>query len=67
MEDWWIILNMILLGLTNGIGSTHAMVYGGRGFPDKDQDTVGKMMSLYLLGGIFFGTFLAQSVVSNFV
>ena len=58
---------MILFAYTNGSGSTLSMVFGGQGFPPEDQDTVGKMMALYLTGGIFFGSFLAQFVVSNFI
>ncbi len=65
VNDIWIVINLIVFAFTNGSGGTLAMMYGPQDFADKDKENASKMMSFFLTFGIFFGSFLAQTVFAN--
>eukprot|EP01022_Parablepharisma_sp_SALTPOND_P013368 TRINITY_DN1784_c0_g1_i2.p1 TRINITY_DN1784_c0_g1~~TRINITY_DN1784_c0_g1_i2.p1 ORF type:complete len:424 (+),score=4.57 TRINITY_DN1784_c0_g1_i2:184-1455(+) len=63
VAEWWIIVNVILFALTNGLLITSSMMFGGDNFEDKTL--VGSIMSLYLALGLMIGSVLAQGVFAN--
>lgn len=69
VHDWWIILNIILFGITNGYLCSLAMIYGPQDeyFKEEERESAGKMMAFYLTAGIFIGSLLAQAIMSQVV
>ena len=63
--DWWIIINMIIFALTNGLATSLTMMYGITEAEDKDKEDTGKIMTVFLTGGIFSGSLLAQAIFAR--
>ena len=63
--DWWIIVNIILLAVTNGLATNLAMTYQIIDAENDDKEDTGKVMTIFLTGGIFMGTLIGQFVFAN--
>eukprot|EP00826_Nyctotherus_ovalis_P063583 TRINITY_DN9328_c0_g1_i11.p1 TRINITY_DN9328_c0_g1~~TRINITY_DN9328_c0_g1_i11.p1 ORF type:complete len:411 (+),score=103.20 TRINITY_DN9328_c0_g1_i11:119-1351(+) len=67
VTDWWITVNMACFAFTNGLATSLTMMYGISEAEDKDREDAGKIMTVFLTGGIFIGSLLAQlvSIIGN--
>lgn len=65
VKDWWITVNMIIFAITNGLATSLTMMYGISEAEDKDREDAGKIMTIFLTGGIFIGSLLAQLIFST--
>ena len=62
---WWIVVVcIVVLGFTNGLGATLAMRYVKKEVHAKKRDSTGKLMSLLLILGTLIGTALDQAISS---
>jgi len=63
VADWLIIVLISLLGFTNGLLSTYAMMYGGD--LTEDKNLAGGLMVFYLTIGLLIGSILSQALFAN--
>ena len=65
VHDWWIIINLIIFAITNGLGTSLSMMHGVNEADENAKDDVGELMIFYMTSGICIGALLAQIIFAN--